>query len=220
MRGFATHSQDAWDVEPCDVVVNWLGPGPNQQDLRELFSQVGQVRFVILQGDVRDYGKRQANVRFTNVYAAKKAATELDGGRLKGATLTVKWALAKEAWGGRAASDPKHEDLTWRFEEYVPPHPQHQRNVMEKWAAENPHEAAVQRHGVPFFGWQHDAVSRIGVRNNFGSDMARVEGRRLPAATAPQGHPRLRVTDREPMRNLPVNGTEDELMDYWNLEIT
>jgi len=131
----------------------------------------------------------------------------------------VKWALAEEAWGGRPAWDSLKADTSFKYAEYVPPDPRHQQKIMQAWSTKNAHEDAVTRHGVQFVDWRHDCVSRVGVRNEYASKMARLEGRRLPAATAPEGHPRLRASDRGAMINLPIDGAEDELQTYWELEI-
>lgn len=218
---FATRQVAGWTLGTSDVIVSWIGPGPNQRELREFCSRVGRVRFVILDSPGLSYGRRDAAVRFATMLEAKRATKELDGEHCRGVTLSVRWSKAEEAWGGRPAWDSVKADVSWKYAEFEPTPPEVSRRIMEAWATKKPSDEPLRRHGVPALDWHHDAVAKVNV--NVNSDYAqwcRLHGQRPPVAIAPEGHPRLRTTDRGPMRHLPYDSQEDELQLYWDLEIT
>lgn len=208
---FATRQVSGWNPGLCDVLVSWSGPGPNRSELREFCAHVARVRFVILQGDLGDFGKREAAVRFGSVQEAKRATKELDRSRCKcrsfpqGTLLSVRWALAEQAWGGRPPWDSLKADTNWHFAEAQPRSTDYNRKTMEAWRTEAQSEEPVRRHGVPGTDWYHDMVSRVSLRNEFAPDFYQVMAEGRPVPIAPQGHPRLRPTDGGHVSNLPYD---------------
>merc|ERR1719456_2234492 len=204
---FGAKETSAWSPGPCDVMVTWTGPGPNRNELKEFCSRAGRVRFVILRGESknRDYCKREAAVRFATINEAKRAAKELHRERFRDALISVEWALAEEAWGGRPRWESLGVDTAWRYAEFKPMPPEENQRVMDAWKTKQPSGEPVRRHGIPALDYHHDMVSRVALRNDFAPAFNKLTGERVPVPMAPEGHPRLRTSDGGPVCHLPYD---------------
>lgn len=262
---FASWAAVGWNLTTHDVVVSWSAapsegngwasqPGPSRNELKDWCSDAGRVRFVIVKGPYKDLVQHDAAVRFATVAEAKRAAKELDNQRWPrgskfpfGTPLSVRWALAEEAWGGRPSKyEADFVDMaSWKFNEYEAKPEEDGKAVMKAWPTEYGEKELVRRHGMPALGWDHDQVSRLDLRSVAGHEAfvrantdnpvygpGPVDGQRpggarptfgygMPARMAPEGHPRLRKNDGGGMCNLPYESRgEDELQLWWDLEIS
>mmetsp|Transcript_90895 Transcript_90895/g.166848 ORF Transcript_90895/g.166848 Transcript_90895/m.166848 type:complete len:219 (+) Transcript_90895:78-734(+) len=210
---YSSNSSDHWQPNDCDVIVKWFGPGPRRQDLRELFSEVGSIRMIIIRNETLDYERRDAVIRYVTSRQARQAQRKFDGVILCDVELDVTWGLAEQAWGGRpGATDPEHCQMDFKFVEYKPYHPEVSQRTMAAWKKEDYTSRPERRHGVPVLDWCHDSVSRIDVHKV----VPRKKGAPQGASTEPRNHPR-EICGKSVYHHLPYASMEETIGKYWEV---